>query len=282
MRQFIVWILIVFAMPAFGDLPTAGYVSDYYYHKCANANLDIPGAGISNLTAQKYVLDIVDILNQGTTTYGPDAETNHVVSTAFVSSTLPLLGESPICCLGGYMDIDTNKCTSCGEWLVDSTDMCFDAGEYYNNGTCSPCGNGYICAAGTSSRVDCGPGYYCVGNERTKCTDGVYRCPYQNHVSEPSIRGCDGIDAPIIITSTAADECTGSGVYYDGKKCASCPAGYLCPAGTAHRVVCGAGFWCADNVRTECADGVYRCPSPTTGTVVDSKRGCDDTWVFTD
>ncbi len=192
MKRGIVFILLALCTSARGGLPTAGYVSDYYYRNCANAELDVPGAGRSELTAQKYILSIIDILNDGATTYGPDAATNYVVSTGYLGDTLDMLAESRICCLGGYMDIPTARCKTCGEWLItDDENLCLGAGLYYKNGACASCGDGYICAAGTSNRVPCGAGYYCVGNVRTKCEYGTRHCPGATQTKPTDTLGCN-------------------------------------------------------------------------------------------
>ncbi len=275
MKRGICFVLLIWCASARGALPTVGYVSEYYFRNCSNVNLSVPGAGISNLVSEKYILNIVAMLNDGVTTYGTDAATDYVASVDFVTATLPLLGDSQICCLGGYYENSNNVCQSCGEWMTDSTDMCFDSGQYYKNGKCTPCEDGYICAAGTSARVECGSGYWCVNNRRTRCEYGVGQCPMRTHSSQPSSIGCNAH----VIATTVADKCVGAGVYFNGSECVTCPAGYICPSGTSKRINCGPGFWCAGNVRTECADGVRQCPYSNHGALPNT-LGCNQTWNF--
>ncbi len=276
MRRGILFLLLMCCIDARASLPTAGYISEYYYHSCGNADLSIPGAGRSELAAQKYLLQIVDNLNEGATTFAPDTPTDNIISIGYLNDSLAMLKDSRICCVGGYYRAPTDTCQTCGEWLLDTSDMCFDAGEYYDNGTCKSCGDGYICADGTSSRVNCGAGYWCADNVRHKCDNGIGQCPYPTHTSQPDTIGCDNT---LVLASDAADACSAAGVYYDGAGCADCGDGYLCPVGVTGRIECGPGFWCADNVRTACADGTQRCPLRTHGSAP-SILGCDYTMVF--
>ncbi len=75
-------------------------------------------------------------------------------------------------------------------------------------------------------------------------------------------------------------KCTDAGVYRNGTKCDACPAGWICPAGTAGRVMCGAGFYCTDNVRHECEFGLRQCPY-NAHTSAPAYVACDNTVIMT-
>ncbi len=272
MRLFLTIFLFtfLFASRAWSLLASEGYMSDFFYRQCANTNLMIPGADSHNLISEPYTLGIVDSLNENATDYAADSPFR-IVSVAYLDSILPKLKDSKICCLGGYYDNPAQDCLSCGEWLVESTNLCFEAGVYYNNGTCSSCGDGYICQSGTSGRVNCGAGYWCRDNTRTACEYGTRQCPGVNLTEQPDTIGCD---YSTVVSVSDADRCIAAGVYYNNGTCSSCGDGYICAYGTSGRVNCGAGYWCRDNVRTACEYGTRQCPGVNLTEQPDT-IGCD-------
>ncbi len=216
-------------------IPTTGYVHDFYMDACVNPNLEIPGAGKYELTAQTYVMMIIDALNDTNTTHMTDLTTDHIVSVGYLNETLDLLHDSTQCCVDRYYDEKLSECRLCGEWIINNTSDCLGAGEYYKNGTCAPCPNGYTCPGGTPTRVPCGAGYWCENNERHECADYEFRCPGFTHTSEPAVRAC--ADNTLVFLPTGdTDYCTDAGEYYNNGKCAACPDGYECPAGTGGKI----------------------------------------------
>ncbi len=109
--------LSVLVMSAAADLPTVGYVSEYFELMCHNPDLVVPGSGNNNLVDRRWLLSIVDDLNVNTTTYAVGANLANIVSTGFLKDTLSMLSESSVCCPGGFYDLLSSSCQSCGEWL---------------------------------------------------------------------------------------------------------------------------------------------------------------------
>ncbi len=259
MKRGVCLFLSLLCAPALGELPTVGYVYDYYQKWCANPDLEIPGQGVQSLTAQQYLLQMIDLFNEGASTYSVDTPTDNIVSVGYLVDSLGMLEQSNKCCVGGYHDAAKNECWSCGDWRIDTTDLCSAPGQYFDNGSCVSCGAGYICSAGVSYRTPCGAGYWCPNSTtRNRCDHDRGQCPTAFLTSQPDIVACNYIP---VFAKSPGDDCWADGLYFDGTKCQSCPDGYVCPAGGASKNACGAGFWCAGGVRTECEHGIGQCPS---------------------
>ncbi len=105
-----IFLFALLTTTAVAELPTVGYVADYYYRQCNNPNLSVPGAGRTELSSEKYVLDIVDLLNNGNTAYGTSTMTDNIVSVGWLMGTLWMLEYADDCCIGGYYDSDSGTC----------------------------------------------------------------------------------------------------------------------------------------------------------------------------
>ncbi len=270
------FLFIATTTAAVADIPTVGYMNQFYNNICHNPNLNLPMGDAPNaIPSQKRTLEIIDLLNNGTTTYASELTSSAIVSVEYVSESLSLLADDAQCCPGGYI-ADDGICTSCGTWLTESTNECFAAGEYHDGNTCAPCSDGYICPENTSGTVTCGSGYWCADNVRTKCEFGANQCPKQTHTNQPDIIACDDTG---IFMATGSDECTDPGEYRNGTTCAPCPDGYVCPAGTNGKIACGAGYWCTGGVRTACEYGEHQCPEYHHDAQPDIVA-CDNTGIF--
>ncbi len=119
---------------AWADLPTIGYVSEFFENTCHNPYLVVPGAGGTELTSHGYLLEIIDNMNRDNiglktglpapTTYATDIATQSIVSTGYVNDSLNFLAESMECCLGGEINPDTRKCESCDVWSMGANSKC--------------------------------------------------------------------------------------------------------------------------------------------------------------
>ncbi len=263
-----------------GELPTTGYVHEFFNTQCHNRDLDVPGAGGAHLTAEHFVLGIVDALNASNdtpSTYLTDTPTNNVVSLAWLSDQLPRLAESMTCCLGGAVELESGECRGCGTWLRESNTLCMENGRYRVGDDCVDCPAGFTCPPNTGGKILCGAGNWCADNVRTECDHGRNQCPYASHVEQPKTVACDD---GYTFAYTVADKCVEFGKYRSGTECIDCPDGWVCPAGTNGRVICGAGYYCTASVRTPCAHGAAQCPDDHHTTDVGLPVACADVWSF--
>ncbi len=219
------------AVSAHADIPTVGYLTQFYNNICHNPNLNLINDGAPGaIPSRRRTLEIIDWLNNGTTVYADEFDGGAIASVGYVTDTLNLLGDNALCCPGGYWDNTISSCQSCGVWSVDSAAIeCLSAGEYRNGNSCSPCPDGYTCPAGTSgkinnlallvqclavnefrlnnqchecgagyrcpagknARTDCGVGYWCADGIATECEWGANQCPLLNHTAADLPVACD-------------------------------------------------------------------------------------------
>ncbi len=268
--------LLLSPLAAFADIPTVGYLTDFYTNICKNPNLGLVDNGMPNaIPSIRYTLGVVDYLNRGQTTLAADLESDAIADVSYLEMAMSMLTDDAMCCPGGYV-ADDGRCTSCGTWLTESTDKCMAAGEYRQGDTCLPCPDGNICAAGTAGTSMCGAGYYCTDGVRRRCEYGRNQCPEQKHAVQPDIIACDKTSVFITVSS---DTCTGHNEYRDGTSCTACPDGWFCPVGSNGKIMCGNGYWCANGERTACEYGRNQCPEYYHSTQPDTVA-CDYTWVF--
>ncbi len=275
------------------DIPTTGYLYQFYQDNCNNGGLVIPGDGESKIASKSYAMALVDILNQSKTTYAANTDTDAILSAGFLPDTFGLLTNASTCCPGGRFDATDSAC-KCDTWSDDTSGVqCLDAGKYLNGSSCSTCPSGYTCPAGTSGKIyteiisvqcldfgeyrsnntciacedgylcpanqnkreNCIVGSYCVDSVAIECEYGPNQCPYANHGFQPDTIACD--DA-VTATDTGANvQCLDAGKYLNGSSCSNCPSGYTCPAGTSGKIY-------TEIVTTQCLDfGEYRSSSNT-------------------
>ncbi len=187
----VVFYFSVLPMVAVADVPTVGYLTQFYNQVCRNPNLGLLDNGVPNaIPSVRYTLGVVDWMNNNSTTYAADVSEDMIASVDYVSETLGLLAEGSACCPGGYIAGD-GVCRSCGVWTQQSHNECYEAGVYRKNGVCVTCPGGYMCPADTAGAVTCGVGYWCADSVRTRCEYGARQCPQQTHTSQPDIIACD-------------------------------------------------------------------------------------------
>ncbi len=175
----------------YADIPTVGYLTNFYTNICKNPNLGLVDNGMPNaIPSIRYTLGVVDYLNRGQTTLAADLESDAIADVSYLEMAMSMLQEDAMCCPGGYV-ADDGICTACGTWMTQSTTECFAAGQYRDGTTCKSCPDGYVCPENTAGTITCGSGYWCSGNVRTRCEHGPNQCPMQMHTDQPDVIACD-------------------------------------------------------------------------------------------
>ncbi len=221
--------LLLSPLAAFADIPTVGYLTNFYTNICKNPNLGLVDNGMPNaIPSMRYTLGVIDWINGNSTAYANDVVVDAIASVEYLSDSMGLLTHYDKCCPGGYVDNDVG-CTACGEWRTESTIQCLDEGEYLNGNTCAPCPDGYVCPAGTNGRLstatiqvqclnvneyrinnqcaecgdgyrcpagknkrtDCGTGFWCADGVASECEWGENQCPLLNHTTGTEPVACD-------------------------------------------------------------------------------------------
>ncbi len=183
--------LLLSPLAAFADIPTVGYLTNFYTNICKNPNLGLFDNGMPNaIPSMRYTLGVVDYINRGQTTYATDLAEDAIADVGYLEMAMSMLTDDAMCCPGGYVS-DGGICTACGTWMAQSTNECFAAGEYRKNGVCASCPAGFLCPSGTSGTRRCGAGYWCSDNVRTRCEYGINQCPKYTHTIQPNEVACD-------------------------------------------------------------------------------------------
>ncbi len=128
--------------PAAADaaISSVNYARQFVYQYCKNPNMQLPGTESASLASQKYILGMIDFMNENKTTYAASSKTDNVASVGYLRESLGKIQSSDVCCPTGYFNVTDGKCANCGIYVP--TGMCPE------NFTETPINNSALPAAG--------------------------------------------------------------------------------------------------------------------------------------
>ncbi len=109
--------------PAVADaaISSVNYARQFVYQYCKNPNMQLPGTENTSLASQKYILGLVDFMNENKTTYAASSKTDNVASVGYLRESLGKIQSSDVCCPTGYFNVTDGKCANCGIYVPTGT-----------------------------------------------------------------------------------------------------------------------------------------------------------------
>ncbi len=102
-------------------ISSVNYARQFVYQYCKNPNMQLPGTENTSLASQKYILGLVDFMNQNKTTYAASSKTDNVASVGYLRESLGKIQSSDVCCPTGYFNVTDGKCANCGIYVPTGT-----------------------------------------------------------------------------------------------------------------------------------------------------------------
>ncbi len=117
----ILGLLLTSPAAANAAISSVNYARQFVYQYCKNPNMQLPGTESASLASQKYILGLVDFMNENKTTYAASSKTDNVASVGYLRESLGKIQSSDVCCPTGYFNVTDGKCANCGIYVPTGT-----------------------------------------------------------------------------------------------------------------------------------------------------------------